>query len=556
MNFANISSWTPLANHLWQCAFFAAVIWFLTLMLKRNRAAVRYWLWFAASVKFLVPFSALVELGDQFSWRTIAPAVEPSQWSFIADSAIQPFVAPVALAQVTPPHASFNLTPILLAVWLCGLAVGVAFWLKCWTQMRRTRRNAKPLPLSLPIPVLSSPSQIEPGVFGIFRSVLLLPAGIEERLTPAQLDAILAHEVAHVRRRDNLTAAIHMLVETVFWFFPLVWWLRARLIEERELACDEAVLRLGSDAEAYAAGIIEVCKSYVPSPLACVSGVTGSDLKKRIEHIVSSRTGADLAWEKRLVLLGLVIAVVTAPFVIGLMNARPIRAQSSAPPASFEAASIKPNTTGAPKPSIENEPARIMWTNVTLQYCIKAAYGVNDYQISGPAWLMSDRYDINAVAEGPVSDPQRTRMLQLLLADRFKLVVHRETRQGQVYALTPAPGGPKFHESNENSPLPIPADKPDGVLFLRGESMGRLATILSAGLRAPVSDETGLTGRYDLNFDIRPFNALDDGPSEPTDVPTAILSVLETELGLRLTPKIGPVESLVVDHADRVPSAN
>jgi bla regulator protein BlaR1 len=136
---------------------------------------------------------------------------------------------------------------------------------------------------------------MEPGVVGIFRPVLLLPEGILDRLTPAQLEAIVAHELCHVRRRDNLTAAIHMVVETIFWFHPLVWWIRARLIDERERACDEEVLRLGNQAEVYAESILEACKLYLESPLACVSGVTGSDLKKRIESIMANRHAVRLS---------------------------------------------------------------------------------------------------------------------------------------------------------------------------------------------------------------------------------------------------------------------
>ncbi len=101
-----------------------------------------------------------------------------------------------------------------------------------------------------------------------------------ERLTPSQLEAVLAHELCHVRRRDNLTSVIHMIVEAVFWFHPLVWWIGARLVEERELACDEEVLRLGSEPRVYAEGILNVCKLYVESPLRCVSGVTGSNLEE------------------------------------------------------------------------------------------------------------------------------------------------------------------------------------------------------------------------------------------------------------------------------------
>ena len=82
-------------------------------------------------------------------------------------------------------------------------------------------------------------------MFGVWKPVLLLPDGIQERMTPAQLQAVLAHELCHVSRQDNLTAAIHMVVEAIFWFHPFVWWIRARSVEERERACDEEVLEPG-----------------------------------------------------------------------------------------------------------------------------------------------------------------------------------------------------------------------------------------------------------------------------------------------------------------------
>ena len=96
-------------------------------------------------------------------------------------------------------------------------------------------------------------STLEPsGVFEFFRPVLLLPEGIAERLMREHLAAIVAHELCHVRSRDNLAAAVHMLVEAIFWFHPLVWWIGRRLVDERERACDEEVLRPGSEPEVYA----------------------------------------------------------------------------------------------------------------------------------------------------------------------------------------------------------------------------------------------------------------------------------------------------------------
>src|SRR5262249_11944182 len=138
--------------------------------------------------------------------------------------------------------------------------------------LRRLQQNA-----GVPdrVGLILSESAMEPGLFGVFRSVLLLPAGIAERLSDAQLEAIITHELCHVRRRDNLAAAIHMLVEAVFWFHPMVWWLGARLVDERERACDEEVLRLGSEPQVYAEGILKVCKFYLESPLVCIAGITG-----------------------------------------------------------------------------------------------------------------------------------------------------------------------------------------------------------------------------------------------------------------------------------------
>ncbi len=168
--------------------------------------------------------------------------------------------------------------------------------------------------------------------------MLLLPDGIGDRLAPAELQAILAHELCHIRRRDNLATLMHMVVEVVFWFHPLVWWLGARLMDERERACDEEVLRMGSEAEAYAEGILKVCELYLQSPLKCVAGVSGANLKKRIEAIMANRPMRNLSLPKK---VGLVLAAVLAiaiPVILGITNAPGLRAQAQSIP--------KPEITG------------------------------------------------------------------------------------------------------------------------------------------------------------------------------------------------------------------
>jgi beta-lactamase regulating signal transducer with metallopeptidase domain len=163
----------------------------------------------------------------------------------------------------------------------------VFVWLLRWRRISAAIRQATPLHegreveamrrlehgegIRKPTEIFLSRTSLEPGIFGIVRPVLVWPERITARLEDAHLEAILAHELSHVRHRDNLAAAIHMVVEAIFWFHPLVWWLGARLVEERERACDEAVLATGRDRRVYAESILRICEFCVESPLTCIS---------------------------------------------------------------------------------------------------------------------------------------------------------------------------------------------------------------------------------------------------------------------------------------------
>jgi TonB family protein len=160
---------------------------------------------------------------------------------------------------------------------------------------------------------------MEPGIFGVWRPVLLWPEAISLHLDDAHLEAVLAHEAAHVRRRDNLTSLLHMLVEAVFWFHPLVWWMESQLVKERECACDEEVLLL-CPPQAYAESILKVCELCIESPLTCVSGITGADLKRRVVQIMTAATARKLGVGARLLLVATGMMVVAAPFMLGQMR--------------------------------------------------------------------------------------------------------------------------------------------------------------------------------------------------------------------------------------------
>jgi uncharacterized protein (TIGR03435 family) len=422
---------------------------------------------------------------------------------------------------------------------------------------------------------------LEPGVFGLFRAVLLLPEGIANRLTPAQLQAILAHELCHVRRRDNLAAALHMLVEAIFWFHPLVWWIGARLVEERERACDEEVLRLGNEPQAYAEGILSVCRLYLGSPLASASGVTGADLKKRIEAIMADRVAPRLTFARKLLLAAAGMAAVTGPILIGVMNAPPSRAQANPEALTFEVASIKPAAPDARNSSFRLVPGGgLSITNGILKQLIAFAYDVRDFQISGgPSWIGSERYDILAKPgrpEGPAdlrqaSDEQRTLLqesirqrLRALLAERFQLTTHRETKELPVYALVAAKSGPKFPESKEGSNQHMQSNL--GRITAEGSSMRMLTTALSNVLGRPVVDRTGLMGKYDFKMEWTPdVGQIGKGgaPGESPDASSlpdpsggpSIFTAIQQQLGLKLESQKEPVEIIVIDRAEKA-SAN
>jgi len=497
------ADFTPLANHLWQSTLCVALAWVLTLTLRKNRAAVRYWLWWLASVKFLIPFSLLVEFGRRFGWQSHLPAPELSflpQISYLMGAASAP-----ALRQTAAPHSPGVLPAILAGVWLCGVTVRLVLWLGWSLRIRAVQRAATPLDLDLPIPALASPARLEPGVFGIRKPVLLLPQGIAERLTAAQLNAVGAHEMCHIRRRDNLTAAIHMVVETIFWFHPLVWWISLRLVDERERACDEQVCSQGCEPQVYAAAILDVCKFYLDLPRLCAAGVTGADLRKRVERIMSHRPAQQLHFGKKLFLTAAGLAAVAAPLAIGILNAPLSHAQPPASRPKFEVASIKSAGTDNHRhwfPAITGD--RFTITNGTLKVLIGLAYDVHDSQISGgPNWSDSEKYDLQAKAGSALTAPRMRLMLQSLLAERFRLALHRETKEEQIYELVVAKGGPKLEAAAETkTPGHLRAGK--GQLTGIEAPILWLTQFLSENLDRYVADKTGLNGTYNFTLQWTP----------------------------------------------------
>jgi beta-lactamase regulating signal transducer with metallopeptidase domain/ankyrin repeat protein len=314
-------------DHLWQSTLFALGVGILTLILRHNSASVRFGLWLTASVKFLVPFALLADLGSHIPRRP--PTLHSVEGAHALRTTIESITAPMSgmrpMIDLAPAVAASThpLLNILGIVWTCGVVAVAAYWLVGSYRIRRALVASKPAKIDFPIPVRMSTVMHEPAIAGIVRPVLLVPEGIDKWLSAEQLRAVLAHERCHVRRRDNLTAALHMLVEAVFWFHPLVWWLGTRLIAEREHACDEAVLAGGSKAKDYAEGILRVCQNFLESPLRCAAGVGGGNLTRRIECILHRRRHVRLNVLQVILLSGIGTAVVAEPVIVGHLAAQP-----------------------------------------------------------------------------------------------------------------------------------------------------------------------------------------------------------------------------------------
>ncbi len=535
---------TALANHLWQSTLFAMIAGGLTLLLRENSARVRYSLWLAASAKFLVPFALLSAVGAHIPWPLGPARTGLSALSFAGQMATQfsQFGGGAAAALAQAAHVDTERESVAIAigaVWTLGTLMVGARWFFRWLLVHRSLRESTESRLAFVIPVRSSLSQLEPGVVGVLHPVLVLPRDMEQRLTAEEMHAVLAHERCHVAWRDNLAAALHMLVEALFWFHPLIWWLGTRLVAERERACDEQVLADGHPREIYAEGILKVCEHYLEARLACVAGVGGANLRQRIEAILKAKLIERLSGARKLVLALAAGAALALPIAVGVLTAPHVRAQEGAP------------TTD--EPQFRNVSVRLAPADPgilikfsyggrfhyrTLRQFISDAYGVADSQIVGRDWTKESGYDITADSPPvPPFDPKYAVMIRALLAKRFGLVVRRERRQMDGYVLRISPGGSKL--------TPRGVDREwirftSGFIDAKSSSLGFLTTFLRHALVAPVVDRTGLRGSYDYKVTWnRPLAA---SPDEPT----AVAKALEDQLGLQLEARRLTVEVINV----------
>ena len=571
--------------HLWESTLVAGAAWVLCrFVLASNHPRVRFAVWLTASIKFLIPFALVVEAGRSIGPRAMLAAPPAALPTDLISSGGRSALA-AGLPNLAPPpafvDASVLLGPGLTTVWLLGSFCVLAMWVRGWLRVRAASRGATFAGRFRGVPVLESEAMrrrsLEPGVIGVWRQAILLPKGLDESLTRDQLQAVLLHEWHHARRYDNLTAMLHMAVEAVFWFHPVVWWIGRRLIDERERACDQGVLDRAPAVD-YAEAILNVCKWYRPAPVPCVSGVTGADLRARIESVLRGRRPAPLGAVRSMLLATTWPALVAVPIVIGLATAPPIFGQqgnsflglSTDAKKTFEVATIKPNASEDPRWRL-GPPGKgaISIVNLPLRTIIVQSFRTQRPMVfGGPSWIDEERFDI--VGKGPdptVSNPEVWEMMRSLLIERFKLKFHVEDREMPVFALTIGKNGHKLVSGEKGrcaeeltqgrlcGDILVP---PFGT-GIYNMPIGALLGPIGRGAGRPVVDRTGLSGRYDINISWMPEGMtpaqLEEVPREIRPQEMSVFEAVEQQAGLKLEPARAPMPVLVIDSVEH-PSEN
>ena len=601
-------------THLWQSTAFLGLFWLLTVAMRNYPARTRFSVWIVASIKFLVPFALLTALGSHWAVPASRPLVHGTFYKVI-EQINRPFASGLLRApdSAVAVQRSLGLPVALAAIWLCGCIWMLIRWTWQWSRARRLVKESVVLAegrevfalrqaearaqTRKPISVIATSNMVEPGIFGVVRPVLIWPAGLSRRMDDAHIASIVAHELEHVRRRDNLTAALHSLVEAVFWFHPAVWWIGVKMREERERACDEEVLESIAEPRTYADSILRVCAFCLESSLTCVAGVSGSDLRKRVLRITSHRARKTLTHGRRALLLAATILAILLPIGFGVVrgqsstgNTRTPKSNSTHEMPQFDVISIKPTAPGDDKTLFQYFPDATSFTGAPMATVLQTVFGVDDSRIIGaPSWVSTNRYDIEAKV-APEDAPRldklngddRRAMLIPMLVDRFHLKYHHQTREQSTYVLMVAKGGPRLSRGEADPPpgwkpaKDLPMEKEHywvmaGPGHIEADSipMHVLAEQLTRMnmLGRMVVDKTGLTGNY--NFTLRwtpdndPFPALkqmlreaDGLGAQAADAPVSpLFSALREQLGLKLEPGKDSVDVIVIDHIDP-PSPN
>jgi uncharacterized protein (TIGR03435 family) len=593
-----------LIHLMWQGALIAWVLWVALACLKRRSAQARYvascLALLALAATFAVSVAGVVFMHSALATLPAAAAAAPADVVGIPHTMLPIWIAP----DTSSLHWLNAVQLWALPLWSAGvLVLSVRLAIGCTEAFRLGRRGThasaavvdiaqavgRRMGVGRPLRVVTSTGADGPSVLGWLKPVILLPPAIASGLTPSQLEAVLAHELAHVKRHDYAVNILQILLETLFFYHPATWWISSRIRIEREVCCDLLAVECCGDAMGYARALLAIAeRQLVPPRLALAS--TGGSLVDRVQRLL------DLpAHEYRPSRWSSVVAIGLSLVCVGLnLNWARLLAQGDGELPRFEVASVKVNHGESGHVSVSSKGGRYSATGVTLGLLIRLAYDVQEDQIDGgPAWLNGEHFDVLATegtaptdgAPPPGRPPRQRLMLRALLADRFKLAVHTEVRERPVFALVLARRDGKLgpglvradadcaaiatarRRQGNDAPKESPTNLQNcgrsmapGVILARGQTMAELAAAFAAlsntgmSLNRPVVDRTGLSGNFDVTLRFTPerIPEASDGPFPKPDAEGASLfTAVQEQLGLKLEPQRGPVDVLVIDRADK-----
>ena len=419
---------SALAEHLWQSTLCAGLIWLAAKVLRNDGAALRHWLWCLASYKFLVPFAVLSALGGRIDLSVALPV------QVFAESAqgVASIVAPaeqISALRLAPD----GFAVALLCIWISGSLFVLLRWLLAGWQAHCIRRDASVHDFGLTVPVGISRDISDPAVIGIFHPMILLPKRIAANIAREHLESVLAHEMWHVKRHDNLKCSVHAVVEILFWFHPLVWWIGERLLEERERACDEAVIDDGHENHKYAEAILRVCRLAQPTERAWMLRAAGGNLKQRIEQILGPRRrmSSDLK-NAAIALFG--AAMFTMPVVAGAMfsNGSALHGASTVLMPGLGRVTLTPVEPNRRGSSLTTDEQGIHLHNSGIRELVGLAYDVDTGWIRLMPALERQRFDVHfasSVANGGALQPRMYRdLITVILAREFNIEIYVNQR--------------------------------------------------------------------------------------------------------------------------------
>jgi uncharacterized protein (TIGR03435 family) len=222
----------------------------------------------------------------------------------------------------------------------------------------------------------------------------------------------------------------------------------------------------------------------------------------------------------------------------------------------FDVASVKASASGRRGSRIEAPPGSLIMNNVTMLEAVAWAYHVFEYQVTAPGWLGAQRYDISAKADSPVDEIELRKMLQELLAERFRMEIHHQTKEMQAYVMTVAKGGHKLQQADTTGAMDV-KPKGMGAVVLRAD-LDELAAMASKPLQAPVVNATGLTGKWNFTVDATPYLTPEvmANAKSATDLIGLGITAVREQLGIKVESKRVAVDMIVVDRVERVPVEN